>query len=384
MTTRSRISSLRFSTPLLLLLPLSCSSGSDRKAELAQHYVEVLHATYTDAEAGAEELDQAITAFCDAPSASGLEHCREVWIQARLSYQQTEISRFYEGPIDRAPDGPEGFINAWPVDESHLRAIIADATAFPTIDATTLREANESGGEENIATGWHAIEYLLWGEDLRSDGPGERDWQDFQDGGPLPHPDRRRQVLRVASGILVADLRQVRLEWENAYRDEFLAAGADESLRRILTGVGTLVKGELYGERLVVPWSSKSQGDEHSCFADTTHLDHLHDMIGVRNAWTGSFRSERDDRLLEGPGLRDLARGADAARADRIDALIERAIRLMESRAFRPFDQAILGADNAPGRVAVQEAISALAELSTELTGLADDLDVAVSMELPE
>ena len=78
-------------------------------------------------------------------------------------------------------DGPEGLINAWPLDEAYIdyvegdpaAGVVNDPDTYPTIDAELLTSLNEQGGEANISTGWHAIEFLLWGQDLSTDGPGD-------------------------------------------------------------------------------------------------------------------------------------------------------------------------------------------------------------------
>jgi putative iron-regulated protein len=55
-----------------------------------------------------------------------------------------------------------------------------DATNItPSLLAETLHEAD--GVEANVATGYHAIEFLLWGQDLNGHGvgAGNRPWTDY-------------------------------------------------------------------------------------------------------------------------------------------------------------------------------------------------------------
>jgi len=164
------------------------------------HYGAVVHLSYSQSLDSAKALDAAISAFTSAPSTSTLEAARKVWLQAREAYGQTEAFRFYSGPIDDGK-GPEGRINAWPIDESFIDKVsdkpgsgLVNNKKF-RINAKTLDAQNERGGEENIATGWHAIEFLLWGQDLSETGPGNRSFEDFVD-GKAPNADRRRQYLR--------------------------------------------------------------------------------------------------------------------------------------------------------------------------------------------
>ena len=354
------------------------SPAADSVKALAAAYATLLEGDYRAALDGARTLQERVDAFCAEPTAAGLTAAQEAWLAARPAYQRTEIGRFYDGPIDRE-GGPEGDINPWPLDEVYIdgtgeaaAGIISKPDAYPTIDEATLRQANGAGGEENISTGWHAVEYMLWGVDDNPEGPGRRDWRDFQDDGTRPHAERRRAYLRLVTGMLVSDLESVQAEWApegGAYRQEFLAAEPNEILRRILTGIGTLAKGELRGERLLTPFTTKEQEDEHSCFSDTTHIDHRQNLAGIANVWREA-------------GLRDLAVevGFDVTELDAALAEVEAA---MDDPAFTPFDQAIVGADTTPGRQAVSKAISGLARFDGELTRLAEALGVNVVTSLP-
>lgn len=352
--------------------------SAEAVSKLAEAYAAQLEGDYRAALEGARELQQRIGAFCDAPSAEGLVAARESWLAARPAYQRTEVGRFYDGPIDRE-GGPEGDVNPWPLDEIYIdgtdekpAGIVGSPDRFPKIDEETLRKANGAGGEENICTGWHAIEYMLWGVDDNPDGPGRRDWRDFQDGGPRPHPERRRDYLRLVASMLVADLERVHAEWKpegGAYRKEFVAAAPGEVLRRILTGMGTLAKGELRGERILTPFTSKEQEDEHSCFSDTTHIDHRQNLAGIANVWREA-------------GLRELSleAGFDAKALDEALSEVEAA---MDDASFKPFDKAILGADSEPGRKTISKAMAGLARFDAELTRLAEALGVNIVTTLP-
>lgn len=346
-------------------------------AKVTQAYVELLEGDYRAALEGARELEKRVGAFCEAPSAEGLEAARKAWLAARPAYQRTEIGRFYDGPIDRE-GGPEGDVNPWPLDEVYIdgtpeksAGIVGSPERYAKIDEATIRGANGQGGEENVSTGWHAIEYLLWGVDQNPDGPGQRDWRDFQDGGSRPHPERRREYLKVVAQMLVSDLEGVHKEWvaDGAYRKEFLGLEPNEALRRILTGIGTLAKGELRGERILTPYTSKEQEDEHSCFSDTTHVDHAMNLAGITNVWRKC-------------GLRELSLGAGFD-VKGIDEALGAAEAAMQDPAFKPFDKAILGADDAPGRQAITKAMKGLARFDAELTRLSEALGVKIVTTLP-
>ena len=80
---------------------------------------------------------------------------------ARDDYGPTEAFRFYDGPIDNPDDGPEGQINAWPMDEAYVDYVEGKPDGrdhqrhrrLPEITTDVIVAANEEGGETNISTG---------------------------------------------------------------------------------------------------------------------------------------------------------------------------------------------------------------------------------------
>ena len=109
-------------------------------------------------------------------------------------------------------------MNAWPLDEAYIDYVEGSPEAgivnlpddYPTIDADLLVSLNEQGGEANISTGWHAIEFLLWGQDLSTDGSGARPVEDYT---TAPNADRRAAYLAVASDLLLTHLGQMVDAW---------------------------------------------------------------------------------------------------------------------------------------------------------------------------
>jgi putative iron-regulated protein len=349
----------------------AAATGAVTAPAVAAHYAELVHANYQDTLAAARELQAAIAALVARPTEAGLAKAREAWLAARDWYGQTEAFRFYGGPID-AEDGPEGRLNAWPLDESYIDGVPEQPEAGlindrkVAITKAALAENNERGGEENISTGWHAIEFLLWGQDLDDDGPGARPFTDFVEGGK-PNADRRRQYLEVVTELLVDDLTAVTDAWapgRSNYRADF-EKGAMESVRRIIVGIGSLSRGELAGERLEVAMSTQDQEDEHSCFSDNTHRDVVANALGIANVWLGRYR-RRDGTVLEGPSLRGLVSAADPAMADRTTRQI--AASLDAANAIQaPFDREIVGGDDAPGRLRIRKTVDSLVQQSKDL-----------------
>ena len=338
---------------------------------VARHYASGVQAAYDDALAASLDLQKAVQAFAAAPSPAGLKAARKAWLAAREWYGPTEAFRFYAGPVDD-DKGPEGRINAWPLDESYIDYVKGKAAGGiianrkQPITKAALAKLNEKGGEENIATGWHAIEFLLWGQDFNDNGPGDRSFEDYVD-GKSPHADRRRQYLLAVTELLVDDLRSLAGAWAPGapnYRARFEPEGL-EAIRKMVVGIGSLSRGELAGERLEVAMNTQDQEDEHSCFSDNTHRDVVLNATGIQNVWLGRY-ARRDGSVLQGPSLQDLVAAADGQVADRTTGDI--AATVAAAQAIQPpFDREIVGGKDAAGRKRVQAVINGLIQQSKDL-----------------
>jgi putative iron-regulated protein len=339
-------------------------------ADATATYADVVRSSYADSLSAALELQSAVEAFVAEPTAEGLDAAREAWLAAREPYLQTEVYRFYEGPIDNAEDGPEGMLNAWPLDEAYIDYVEGDEEAGIvndpeiTIDADELAGLNEQGGEENIATGFHAVEFLLWGQDQSTDGPGDRPYTDYVEGeeGTAANQDRRGEYLTTVTTLLTEHLAGLVDAWDaedaSSYGAEFAAAASDEQLRRVLTGMIVLSGFETGGERLQTALDSGDQEDEHSCFSDNTHRDMVQDIQGVSNVWKGTYTAIDGGEDVSGTGLYDVVAAKDAALADELDARIAESLSLAKDLQ-PPFDQEI-ASDNEAGRARVEALVTSL------------------------
>ncbi len=357
------------------------------KAEVVATYADIVYASYQDAYETAVTLQAALQTFVANPTEDTHQAAKDAWLAAREPYGQTEVYRFYGGPIDDA-DGPEGLINAWPLDESYVdyvagapdAGIINNAADYPEINADLLESLNESGAEENISTGYHAIEFLLWGQDLSADGSGDRSYTDYTEAA---NAERRGQYLLVAADLLVGHLADLAAAWapdeSGNYRAEFLAQPADDAIQKMLTGMGVLSKSELAGERMFVAYDNQDQEDEHSCFSDNTHRDVINNAQGILNVYTGSY-TRVDGTVVSGASLADLVAELDTAVAAEMNALAATA--LASTQAIHvPFDQAIVVADYRP---TVLESVNALQDQGDKLAEVASLLGVAINTDLPE
>jgi len=372
------------------LLPISVPAALSEDAtsrEVARTYADIVFAAYSDSLRGAQSLEVTVTAFLKAPSQEGLDACRAAWTRARQPYLTTECFRYYGGPIDDA-SGPEGLLNSWPVDESWLESgaaerpgLIENTAQFPRITPELMRGLNQQDGEKNVCAGWHGIEFLLWGQDHDPEGPGQRPFTDFHDAALAP---RRCAALQAMCALLVQNLQTLADAWEprdgaTNYRTEFLDTKGAECVRRILTGMIFLTGQEMAGERMNVALETRSQEEEPSCFSDTTTQDLRWNLEGIRSLWQGTYRcayvAEAD---VSGHGLKEVAAATDPALSASINQALDRAT-MMAKGIPPPFDRAILGSDDSPGRRAVIESMESLEFLSSQLKTLADKLALEIT-----
>ena len=361
----------------------SKGAESDLAGEVIAAYVGHVHASYVEVAAEAESFREAIRFFVSAPSEAGLERARERWIKARVPYGKTEVFRFYEGPIDRAKsanqaEGPEGRLNAWPLNEAYLDAVrgkpkaglIQDSSLALSRDALIARNATDD--EAEVTLGWHALEFMLWGQDFNAQGPGSRSYQDFVGKGEVA--TRRRMFLSLVTDLLVEDLRGLVKAWApgtSNYAQAFKALPSARALGHIMTGMATLSGFELASERIAVPLDSRSQEDEHSCFSDTTHLDIWANALGVYEVYLGE----------EGRGgsasLHALASHLAPQEAARVRALIEESTALAEA-VPRPIDQVLLAPEGDLGRAKLEALVTLLQRQAEALKSLGKAMKVSV------
>jgi putative iron-regulated protein len=356
-------------------------SAKDARAA-AETYADVVYASYDDSVQSATALKAAITAFLASPNDATLAAAKQTWISSRNDYLPTEAFRFYDGPIDNPKNGPEGRINAWPMDEAYVDYVVGDPNAgiinstakYPTITTDVLTQTNEKGGEKNISTGWHAIEFLLWGQDSNPSGPGARPVTDYTTG---PNAQRRAEYLRLTTDLLVADLTDVRDQWApgtGKYRKQFVA-NPKQAITNALRGRGALSVGELAGERMSVPYETKDQEDEHSCFSDNTNADVVGDLVGIRRV----YLAEHSD-VKGGTSLSSLVAKVNPQLDAKLRGQLDQSLAL--ARAFpMPFELMIQGADSAPGRVAMMNTINAIQDQGDSIAQVAKQFQVKITLE---
>jgi putative iron-regulated protein len=327
-----------------MVIPFAISATSalavDKSAVL-DTYADIAAAKYQDSLIAAQSLQASVNALLADPSAEALQAAKEAWLKSRIPYQQTEVYRFGNAIVDDW----EGKVNAWPLDEGLIDYVdtsyggpsdeneyaalnvvaspkftlsgseIDASSITPTLLAETLHEAD--GVESNVATGYHAVEFLLWGQDLNGhgNGAGARPWTDFAARNACTNDncDRRGEYLKAATDLLVSDLEWMAAQWtEGGAGRADLMADQDAGLSAILTGMGSLSYGEQAGERMRLGLMLNDPEEEHDCFSDNTHNSHYFDGLGVQNVYLGSY-VRIDGTVVSGPSLADMVAAEDAS-----------------------------------------------------------------------
>ncbi|MFQ3226718.1 MAG: putative iron-regulated protein [Arenicella sp.] len=379
----------------------SLSSPSTQR-QFVDHYATMGYATYLDAYDQAVALQVSIENFLSLPNQLTLSSARDAWKLARVPYSQSEVYRFGNPFVDRW----EGQVNAWPVDEgfidyvdesqyvsglgntgADLNLLSVDSLSIGgntvdlrQLDINTLSQLNEYGGSEsNVVTGYHAIEFLLWGQDLSGPvhGAGNRHFSDYITGPECANPpcERRASLLRLVTGKLVSDLNFMQKAWSpyGEYRKRLLEQPEENGLKRMLYGIGSLALGELAGERLLVAMEAKSQEDEQDCFSDHTHSSIFNNALSLHNVYTGTYTNSNGERF-QGPNLSSLVSRLDPS----LDEEMKFSLRTNLLRAEEIFLRAeaeqlpesfdmLLAEGNNEGKQLIQSLIDSLTETTRNI-----------------
>ena len=369
---------------------VSCSNDSDgpnEKSLVVKNYADIVYQNYKDAYEDAVTLETAINSFTANPTDANFTIAKNKWLQARESYGTTEAFRFANGPIDDEIDGPEGLLNAWPLDENYIDYVegastagIINATAiYPTIDKNLLEDLNENNGEKNISVGYQAIEFLLWGQDLTAPSanlPGQRPYTDYVvgAGGTATNQARRAMYLTVCADLLTDHLDYLVNQWKvgGMYRTTFLNLPVNTAIKNMYLGITTLVTAELPIERMDVALGNADQEDEHSCFSDNTHRDIYLNLQGVINVYKGKYG------MIQGASLENLVKNANLETYNDTSVSIAESLSKVNA-ILTPFDLAISGGLGSVEGDKVRAAVLQLQDFGSNLLAGATKIGVIVN-----
>ena len=369
-------------------------------------YSNIAAAKYKDALSLAKEMHQHIEEFLNNTNENNLNKVKASWLKARTIYQQTEVFRFGNPLVDDW----EGKVNAWPLDEG-LIDYVDNTNYYPSendfsnfnviankklkvegelIDASIIDSSllssklHEIGGNEaNVATGYHAIEFLLWGQDLNGtdSGSGNRSYTDFDlKKCTNDNCDRRREYLLSVSQLLIEDLEYINNIWSSEGKARLdLLNDKENGLKRILIGMGSLSYGELAGERMKLGLMLHDPEEEHDCFSDNTHNSHYYNVVGIKNVFLGEYKN-LDGELISGLSISSLLKEADKKLNKKIEKSINRTIKNMK-KIVKSAEKGItydmlIGEGNKKGNKLIQNAIDSLIVQSKNIELAANALNI--------
>lgn len=410
-----------FAAPLLAAVALGAiiaagpASAQDapKVRDIVVTYANIAEAIYGDSLATAKELQKAVDAFIADPTEANLDKAKAAWKAARVPYQQSEGFRFGNKLVDEW----EGRVNAWPLDEGLIDYV--DKSYGTTSDENPLYTANviantkirigkktidtakitpklldslqEAGGvESNVAIGYHAIEFLLWGQDLNGTGPGagkrpatDYDVKNCTNG----NCDRRAAYLKAATDLLVTDLEDMAKAWsaKGKARAVVLKQKDKAALGTILTGLGSLSYGELAGERMKLGLILHDPEEEHDCFSDNTHNSHYYDEVGIASIYRGKY-TRVDGSVVEGASVDAYASAKAPKAAEEANAKVDAALAALKAikdeadSGKEAYDQ-MIGEGNVAGNALVQKGVDSLVAQTRAFEGVVSALKLKIKVE---
>jgi putative iron-regulated protein len=383
----------------------SASTTAVSEYEVKANYVKMAHSAYEDSLNSALHLQNKVQELLANPSKEQLIQAQNAYKLARIPYQQTEIMRWdtditIAAALDKdggpaSVDDWEGQVNAWPLDEQAIDYVQGNPNAGiinkkngPAINSDYLIAQNGVGGEANVTTGFHAIEFLLWGQDLNGTnaGAGQRNVNDFQTDSSgqcsANNCDRRRAYLQAASELLVADLKEMRNEWSAAASKQkgtlaynFLAS--DDGIRYMLFAMKNMAIDELASARMNEGLDGLDPEQEHDCFSDLSHVAIYYNFQGIRNAFYGGYQNTAG-QYVSGASLGDYIHQKNPAIFKQFDEQFNNIVFDAGERIDNPirFDQIIGQPETALQRTAAINAVYQLVDLQFAFNNVQELLSI--------
>lgn len=386
---------------MFMLTTASLSAKAQPLKSVLNNYSDIALAAYSDSLNTAKELQVQIQNLVNEPNQESLDKARQAWLASRVPYQQTEVFRFGNSIVDDW----EGKVNAWPLDEGLIDYVVGEPGAVSednpyytanviasksiklsgqevdtsSITAELLQSVlhEADGVEANVATGYHAIEFLLWGQDLNGtgQGAGNRPFTDF-DVNDCSNQNcaRRIQYLQVVTELLISDLEWMVQQWQVAGEARnALLKDEQQGIVSILKGMGSLSYGELAGERIKLGLMLHDPEEEHDCFSDNTHNSHFYNIKGIDNVYTGQYLNSAGDKTI-GPSLSDLIIKSDkelnGQMQHALKVSLNAAHELVESAESGVAYDQLLGEGNIDGNAKIMKLVDALLDQTQAIESL--------------
>lgn len=300
-------------------------------------FSDMAQATYQDAANAVETLKEDVSNLLREPTQENLDEARLGWQTARVVYKQAELFR-YASPqmaelvyrVDARPLD-EGFLDY--VSENYVGSAdnplanfnliaqpsisIGDVTIeWEDMSSDVIREQLHfaGGNEQNIAAGFPAIEFLLWGEDLGEGefGEGNRPIEDFDLANCSDDfCNHRGTYLLAAIELLGADLANMANKWDvTGFARAAMLEDPTASLKQILTAMGSVAIIELGANNLAAGIEGDDAELELDAFSDYAFASHLLTARGLMNSYLGEYFT-LDGDVVAGDAVSDMLIEAD-------------------------------------------------------------------------
>ena len=374
---------LKFFIVVLLFSYNSSAKNNKETDAVAQSYVNLVSHYYDEVYIRTNNMHKSINMFLKYPTEENLQNVKNKWIKARKIYGITEAFRFYGGPIDGVnqygEEGPEGLMNAWPLNEAYIDYVVGnDSSGIISnlsyeINAKTIIASNMSEDDADVSTGWHAIEFLLWGQDSSIESPGTRKASDYAGSGVIK--ERRRAYLKETSNLLLEHINWLNTQWSDNGKGRASFLEKSDPGGAILTGIATLAGFELSSERIATALDSGDPEDEHSCFSDQTHHDIRANFNGIRNVYLGIGLNS----IKFSPSISEIVAKKNPALDSAIIKLLEKTSNSIDKITI-PFDKMLSEPESGLGRMAAEETVSNLLAIAEKIKLAGNDLNWNVTI----
>lgn len=380
----------------------------ERQADMA-------YVVYQDAWTLSKRLSSIIRLFVEEPTVSHMVAARKAWLNARETYLLTRVYQTAINSLEqdaKQEDIQQVYtrIEGWPIKEAAIDYVandidgdvgfplvlggkpfnlIAAEEALPALNSTVLEELQNK--QEQVLTGFHVIEFLLWGQDLNQDltanpirdaSPGQRSLADYfsvQEQGLCRSGDkvvaftvcqRRAELLVAVADLLVDDLYNIMSAWEpeQGVFHNALNAQPQSGLLALLDGFAEQLQ---QTTRLVEPLNA-SQEWEESDFSDNTHRDIVLPIKGLENVYRGSYK-QLNSEIFEVEGLQKLIYSLQQAElAGRFEQQLQDtagALLMFDilANSGTPFDMQIQTAHGQENITAAKQSLTSTGEILREM-----------------
>lgn len=372
-------------------------ASDEAKKAFAENYAVIAHAMYSDAYDRSEELRQLIHSFVANPTIPGLKACQDAWVLAHIPYSQAEVLGFPGSPVAQVEGTVlQDRINAWQFTAAHIdyvndsleSGIINQTNKYPTITAKLLQDLNNSVDGKRITLGFHALEFLLWGEDAEpvdALSAGKRTFKDYDTSdSTIANAERRGQYLKLCADQLSADLAVLVNAWSpfsgSNYLRTFQKHSAKKQTRLAITGMVLFGQFELGRERLLRTLTGLDPEREESTFSDNTQRDIYFNVVGINALFKGRY-GKSDSTYVEGVSLYDVIAEQDSSAAtdlrDLMQQVVDASIQIPD-----PYDYHI-SLEQTSGQGPITALYVALDKFGARLTEVATALNMGIQKDLP-